>query len=66
MSKLSRSEASIIFKLHTRIINLKKNSEISINTISYAHDAKKRRWGRTFMWKVREKIIIHEMKYTEI
>ena len=54
MSKLPRSDASTIFKLRTRMIHLKNNSdiksEISINMISYAHNAKKNKiWKKTYL-----------------
>ena len=54
MSKLPRSDASTIFKLRTRMIHLKNNSdiksEISINMISYSHNAKKNKiWKKTYL-----------------
>ena len=39
MNKLSRLEALTSFKLRIRMIHLKNIPEISINSISYSHDA---------------------------
>ena len=41
MNNLSRSEASTIFRMCTKMIHSKTISEISKNMISYANDAKK-------------------------
>ena len=50
MNKLSRSEASTIFKLLARMVHLKKNFK---NIYKHdARDSKKTRCGRTFIWKV--------------
>ena len=67
MSKLSRTEASTTLKLCTRMINLKAISEISINTISYAHDAEKNKMWQSIYWKVQKtKELIHKTQYTGI
>ena len=53
MSKLSRSKASAIFKLRTRMIHLKNNfRNIYKHDIPMLTIQKRTRYGRTLIWKM--------------
>ena len=68
MSELSRSEASIIFKLRARMIHLKNNfRSIYKHDILCSRCKIRTRCGRKFIWKVRKtKELLPEIQYTGI
>ena len=62
MSKLSRSEASTIFKLRTNKFQKYLQTRYLLPTMQ-----KRKRCGKTFIWKVRKtKELIHKIQYTGI